>query len=249
MARFVLVHGAFCGAWVWEPLTELLEAAGHSVDTFDLPGLGEDHTPVSEVTLDACADRMCDVLASRPEPAMVVGHSMGGMVITQGSARCPERVVALVYVTAFLPKDGQSLVDLTKLPEGTGDQVQANIVIEGAPPIAVMPVAASRHALYECCTADVANWAIARQRPQPVAPFITPVSIPPGALGDIKRYYVVCTRDQAIPLALQRRMIAENPCAEVAELRTDHTAQLSMPDELARVLDRFAARASVGAQH
>ena len=45
MARFVLVHGAFSGAWIWGPLQERLKAPGHSVDVFDLPGLGDDQTP------------------------------------------------------------------------------------------------------------------------------------------------------------------------------------------------------------
>lgn len=245
MARFVLVHGAFCGAWIWKPLIERLKTKDHSAEAFDLPGLGEDHTPVSEITLDACATRLCEVLASRPEPAIVVGHSMGGIIATHGAARCRERIAALVYVTAFLPKDGQSLLDLTKLPEGAGDQVQANIVIEGEPPVAVMPAAASRHALYDCCAEDATAWAIERQRPQPVAPFITPVSIPPGALDGVNRYYVVCTRDRAMMPALQRRMIAENPCAGVVELDTDHTPQLSMTEELAEVLHRFGVPSSV----
>jgi pimeloyl-ACP methyl ester carboxylesterase len=240
MARFVLVHGAFSGAWIWGPLVERLKAAGHSADAFDLPGLGDDHTPVREVTLDACAARLCEVLAASPEPAIVVGNSMGGIIATQGASRCPERVAALVYVAAFLPKNAQSLLDLTKLPEGSDDQVQANILIEGEPPVAVMPAAASRQALYGSCTDEVAAWAIARQRPQPLAPFATPVSIPTGALDGMNRYYVLCRRDRAIPLQLQRRMIAENACAEVIELDTDHTPHLSMPNELAQALDRFA---------
>ena len=247
MARFVLVHGAFSGAWIWGPLIDHLKAAGHSVDAFDLPGLGDDDTPVSEVTLDGCAVRLCEVLATNSEPAIVVGNSMGGVIATQGAARCPERVAALVYVSAFLPKDGQSLLDLTKLPEGAGDQVQANITIEGDPPVAVMPAAASRPALYGSCTEDVAAWAIARQRPQPIAPFVMPVSIPPGALEGINRYYVLCTRDRAIPPPLQRRMIAENVCVEVIELDTDHTPHLSMTNELAKALDQFATHSSADA--
>ena len=87
-----------------------------------------------------------------------------------GPARCPQRVAALVYVAAFLPKGGQSLLDLTKLPEGADEQVLANVVVEGEPPVAVMPAAASRHALYGSCTKDAAAWAIARQCPQPVSP-------------------------------------------------------------------------------
>jgi pimeloyl-ACP methyl ester carboxylesterase len=244
MARFVLVHGAFSGAWIWGPLMDHLKAAGHSAEAFDLPGLGDDHTPASEVTLDACVTRLCEVLATNSEPAVVAGNSMGGIIATQGAARCPDRVRSLVYVTAFVPKDGQSLLDLTKLPEGAGDQVQANIIIEGEPPVAIMPTAASRQALYGCCTEDVAAWAIPRQRPQPVAPFATPVSIPPRTLDGINRYYVLCTRDRAIPPPLQRRMIAENVCADVIELDTDHTPHLSMTDELAKALHRFATHSS-----
>src|SRR3954464_7849188 len=100
MARFVLVHGAFAGAWIWGPLMERLRAVGHAVEAFDLPGLGDDHTPVSEVTLEACAARLCEVLARSAEPAIVVGNSMGGIIATQGAARCPGRVAAIVYVAA-----------------------------------------------------------------------------------------------------------------------------------------------------
>jgi len=178
----------------------------------------------------------------------VVGHSIGGIVATQGAARCPERVAALVYVAAFLPKDGQSLLDLTKLPEGDGEQVLANVVVDGEPPVAVMPAAASRHALYGSCTEDVAAWAIARQCPQPVSPLPMAVSIPPGALNGINGYYVLCTRDRAIPPPLQRRMVAENMCADVIELDTDHTPQLSMTNELAKALHRFATHSSAGAR-
>jgi len=182
------------------------------------------------------------VLASSSEPAIVAAHSMGGVIATHGSARCPERVAALVYVSAFMPRDGQSLLDLTKLPEGADDQVQANLTIAGDSPVAVLSNAASRAALYGCCAEDVAAWAIARQTPQPLAPFGTPASIPPGALAGTKRYFVLCTQDRAIPPALQRRMIAETGCDEVIELNTDHTPHLSMPKELASALHHFATQ-------
>ena len=65
MARFVFVHGAFGGAWCWEPVTGPLEAEGHTVDALDLPGGGADQTPVEGVTLASCSKRVCDVLAGR----------------------------------------------------------------------------------------------------------------------------------------------------------------------------------------
>lgn len=241
MARFVLVHGAFAGGWIWGPLAKRLMVDGHTVVTPDLPGSGDDNTPPIGVTLDSCAARVCEALQKSSEPSVLAGNSMGGLIATQAAARCPGHVAALVYVAAFAPQDGRSLLDLTRLPEGSEDQVQANIVIEGDPPVATMPAAASRDALYGCCAEDVAAWAIARQRPQAVAPFATPVSIPPGALSGIPRYYVRCLRDRAIPVALQRRMSAEVACAEVIELDTDHTPQLSATEQLADALEHFAS--------
>ena len=134
MARIVLVHGAFAGAWAWEPVVGPLEALGHTVEAPDLPGAGADETPVGEVTLAAYAERVGGVLAARPEPAVLVGVSMGGVVITQVAGNAPERVRSLVFVCAFMPGDGQSLLDLTRYPEGASDMVQANMVVEGDRP-------------------------------------------------------------------------------------------------------------------
>jgi pimeloyl-ACP methyl ester carboxylesterase len=109
MARFVLVHGAFGGAWCWEPVTGQLEAVGHTVEALDLPGSGDDETPVADVTLDAYADRVCAAPAERAEPAVLVGYSMGGVVITQATQQCDECIASLVFVCAFMPSNGQSL--------------------------------------------------------------------------------------------------------------------------------------------
>ena len=98
MARLVLVHGAYGGAWCWSRVVGPLEAAGHTVETLDLPGAGDDLTPVEGVTLEACAARVGDVLAHSNEPALLVGHSMGGVVITQAASNHPDRIASLAYV-------------------------------------------------------------------------------------------------------------------------------------------------------
>jgi pimeloyl-ACP methyl ester carboxylesterase len=236
MARFVLVHGAFGGAWCWEPLVEPLESLGHTVETFDLPGGGDDRTPVGEVTLESCAERVCDVLGRRREPAVLVGYSMGGAVITQAAAKCPEHVESMIFVCAFMPANGQSLLDLTHLPEGEGDMIQANLVIEGDPPVAVLSESATGEAVYNRCTEEQRAWAVARRRPQPVAPFATPVRIDESVLASIPRSYVFTRYDNSIPPALQRRMVREHPCANIVELDADHAPFLSAKNELVAAL-------------
>jgi pimeloyl-ACP methyl ester carboxylesterase len=245
MARIVLVHGAFGGAWNWEGIAGRLEAAGHRVQTLDLPGAGADHTPVEEITLAAYAQRVGEVLASDPEPAMLVGHSMGGVVVTQAASDHPGRVARLVYVCAFMPSDGQSLLDLTQLPEGADDQIQANIVVEGDPPVAHLSAEATRQAVYNCCTDEQAEYGVSRRRPQPVIPFTTPVSVDDATLAAFPRGYVLCERDHSIPPALQRRMVEEHPCeAGVVTIDTDHAPFLSRADELLAALEGFARGAA-----
>jgi pimeloyl-ACP methyl ester carboxylesterase len=235
MARFVLVHGAFAGSWIWGPLTERLEAAGHTVEAPDLPGAGDDKTPVAEVTLDAYAGRISKVLDEGDEPSILVGNSMGGVVITQAAARQPAKVKRLVYVAAFMPADGQSLIDLTSLPEGADDQVQANVVIAGEPPVGTLPDATERD-LNLGCSEEVIEWAVEHTGPQPVVPFTEPVSLN-EEFERIPRSYVICTRDLAIPPTLQRRMVKDRHVTDVVEIPTGHHPQLSTTEELADLLD------------
>jgi pimeloyl-ACP methyl ester carboxylesterase len=239
MTRFVLAHGAFSGAWGWEPMDGPLQARGHTLERFDLPGAGDDRTPAAEVTLDAYAERLLAVLGERPEPAVLVGHSMGGIVITHAAARAPERIEGMVYVAAFLPRDGDSLKALTLLPEGAGDQIQANMEVSGVPPMASIPDDVSRHVRYNGCSEEVIAWALARQRSQPLAPFRQEASVPEGALEGIPLHYVRCLRDHALRPALQQLMLEWAGVESVVELDTGHNPQLSMTEELADTLDSF----------
>ena len=100
--HFVLVHGAWC----WEKVTPLLAAMGHEAHTLDLPGLGNDPAPVSGITLDSYVNAVKDVILSVNEPVVLVGHSMGGLIITQTAELVPDRVQALGYLAAFSPGNG-----------------------------------------------------------------------------------------------------------------------------------------------
>jgi pimeloyl-ACP methyl ester carboxylesterase len=234
MARFVLVHGAFGGAWCWDPAVGPLEAAGHTVTAIDLPGGGDDATPPDQVTLDGYAARVCEVLAEG-EPAVLVGHSMGGVAVTEAALRCPEKIAALAYVAAFAPGAGQSLLALTHLPEGADDQVQANLVLD--PPVAFLPEAVAPDVVYNRCAPETAAREAKKLGRQPLQPFAEPVS---GDVAIAKRLYVLCTEDHSIPPALQRRMIRERGITDVVELDADHAPMVSRTDELVAALDRFA---------
>ena len=236
--RFVLVHGAFVGSWIWGPLAERLEELGHTAEAPDLPGAGDDRTPVEEVTLDAYAERIGELLDASTERSILVANSMGGIVISEAAARRPDRVKRLVYVAAFAPGDGQSLVDLTSLPEGADDLVQQTVVVLGDPPVGTLPPSTCQASNADC-SSEVSDWAMSRTGPQPLAPLTEPVSLNPE-FDRIPRTYVLCTADRIVPPGLQRRMIRDRQLTDVVELDSGHHPQLSRIDELAHLLHQRA---------
>jgi pimeloyl-ACP methyl ester carboxylesterase len=241
-SRILLIHGAFGGAWSWEPVIPGLRAAGHTVEAIDLPGAGADRTPVAEVSLRRYAERISEQLADGP-PAILVGHSMGGMAITQAAGLHPDFVAGLIYVAAFLPNPGESLIDLTRYPEAADDQVQANLTVDGDPPVATMSARGARIAVCHLATDEQAAWADERRGRQPVLPFTQPFTLS-DASGDafaaLPRAYVTCLQDRAINPALQQLMFTRAGCDPIVEIDTDHSPSLTATDELVSALDRIA---------
>jgi pimeloyl-ACP methyl ester carboxylesterase len=240
MATFVLVHGAWGSGWAWGKVAPLLEAAGHRVDALDLPGHGDNPAPASEMTLEANARLVADHVEVAGEPVVLVGHSMGGMSITQAAELVPERIATLVYLTAFLPGDGQSLAQLAD-----GDPaslVAPNLVVDEAAGTCRMNEDAVRAAFYGECSENDARAAAARRVPESLAAITAPVSISEERAGAVPRVYIECLRDRAIGIAKQREMWAARPCRQVFTLDTDHSPLLSRPQETAELLLAVAAR-------
>src|SRR5579864_185825 len=115
MANFILVHGAWQGAWVWDAVTAGLHLRGHQVRTLDLPGSGADRTVAADVTLESYARAIGDAVTAAGAPVTLVGHSMGGIAVSAAAELVAHSLERLVYLSAFLPCDGDSLVSLNTL--------------------------------------------------------------------------------------------------------------------------------------
>jgi pimeloyl-ACP methyl ester carboxylesterase len=92
MSACVLVHGAWHGGWCWDKVVRLLNKEGHRVEAPDLPGHGKNKAPIPEVSLQAYSDSICKILDAQSQPVILIGHSMGGVVISQAAEYRPERI-------------------------------------------------------------------------------------------------------------------------------------------------------------
>jgi pimeloyl-ACP methyl ester carboxylesterase len=241
MSTFVLVHGAWHGAWCWYKLVPALTRAGHRVVAPDLEGLGRDRTPLGQVSLDLWVHGLCSRIEQAGERVILVGHSRGGVVISAVAERMPERVACLAYVTAFLLRDGETVFEIG----GTAGTslVTPNLVVDESNATLTIRDEAVAEVFYGECTLEDVTLARMLLVDEPVAPSTTPLRITPSRFGCVPKIYIECTRDRAIPLDLQRRMAANSSCEIVASLDTDHSPFLSRPRELAANLLALATRA------
>jgi len=238
MATYILVHGAWHGGWCWHRIVARLERAGQRVLAPDLLALGRDRTPAGSVSLADWADQIAALIDAQPEPVVLVGHSRGGIVLSEAAERRPAAIRVLVYVTAFLLEDGCSLQSAAA--EEPESLVGPNLIVADDQRSVRIRDEAVRDIFYgECSDEDVAL-ARALLVPEPTAPLGTPVRTSAANFGRVPRIYVECTRDRAMTLRSQRRMQAALPCRDTITLDTDHSPFLSRPDDLAAALLRAA---------
>jgi pimeloyl-ACP methyl ester carboxylesterase len=239
MSAFVLVHGAWHGGWCWERVTPLLERAGHVVSAPDLPGHGNDRTPIADVTLERYVHRIEETTESLGEPVILVGHSMGGIVLSQLAEAHPEKARVLVFVAAYLLRDGQSVLDIA----AADSDASLLPCLEWAPDglSASVPPQAARTVFYGECSEIDAAAASARLVPQSATPVTTPIHVSDVRFGRVPRAYVECLRDRVVSPAAQRAMYAATPCARIASLASDHSPFYSAPTALVDILLSFAS--------
>src|ERR1700724_4250982 len=118
LATILVAHGAWSAAWAWKKMRPLLRAAGHELLTPTYTGLGERaHLANPAIDLETHIRDVLGVLEFEDlRDVVLLGHSYGGMVATGVADRARDRVAKLIYLDAFVPQDGQSMLDL--LPAG-----------------------------------------------------------------------------------------------------------------------------------
>ena len=210
----------------------LLQARGHRVFAPDLPGMGADKTPLEELTPESWIDFLVDLMRGMAEPVVLVGHSRGGMQISSVAEAAPELVRGLVYLAAFVPRDGQNNLVLAmefcsaELMQGAA---QAN-ASQG------LSLEFARSVFYNTTEDEWATRAAGMLCPEPMAALMVPVSLSAERFGSVSKVYVECLEDRAIPIAGQRKMQENAVFDRVFQLPTDHSPFYSAPELLADTL-------------
>lgn len=228
MADFVLVHGAWHGAWCWKRILPGLWRAGHRAFAVTLTGTGERAHQLSPgISLKTHIDDVAAVMdAEELQQAIVVGHSYGGIVITGLADRMPERIARLVYLDAVVPLPGESWS--SGHPPQTQEQRRQSIAATGSIPPA-------DPALFGLSGED-ADWVARRQTPQPGGVYDDRLQFDAMRVAGLPRTFIDCTSPALATIAVMRERVRKEPGWEVREIPTGHDPMISAPGELLRLL-------------
>ncbi|RYY91973.1 MAG: alpha/beta hydrolase [Comamonadaceae bacterium] len=245
MANFVLVHGAWHGAWCWHRVTTALQAQGHRVHAVTLTGLGERaHLLSPLITLEThIADVMNAIVAEELDQVVLAVHSYAGMLGTAVADRMPERLRHLVYVDAVVPKPGESWsgthASATREARLAAAQASPDYSFP-APDPAVFGLAADDHA-----------WVRRRQTPHPGHTYQAPLAFDAQRVASVARTFIDCTQPALATIDVIRQRVRDarfwdgawvaGGGARLEELATGHDPMVSAPDGLTRLLLQAAA--------
>ncbi|PSL33623.1 alpha/beta fold hydrolase [Chitinophaga ginsengisoli] len=235
---YVLVHGAWQAPYVWDSVQADLVKNGDKVIVVNLPGHGSDTTAPHQLSLDVYRDEVINAIAKADSNVILVGHSMGGMVITDVAEKIPNKIKKLIYIGAYLPATGQALTDLAFSDPGS----QLGPLLR--PSADQLTLDVKRDSLTYLFINDGSQAAkdlvLANYRAEPAIPFTNKVTLTNEGFGAVDKIYIKTLKDVVISPALQDRMIAAAGIKNVLTVNTSHSPFLAEPHTVSGLLIKAA---------
>lgn len=234
----VLVHGAFEDAHVWYAVSAKLQTSGYRVINVNLPGRPSAPLAANLVSGDLYRDTVLKAIDGEAQPVVLVGHSFGGIAISAAAEAAPARIRSLVYLAAYLPQSGESMLSLAK--QDRDSRAGPALHIDEAAGMISVDYAA-RADLF----ANDAPEALRKLLPnlvvdEPLAPIATPVVLTAARFGTVDKVYIHTAQDQVVSPYLQQKMVAATPVRLALTLNTGHIPFLTDTAALTDALEQAA---------
>ncbi len=235
---FVLVHGAWQAPYAWQKVKQQLESKGQKVIVVELPAHGSDQTSPAQVSIDSYSQKVIDAINTTEGKVILVGHSMGGIVVSEVAEKIPSKIQKLIYVGAFVPANGQSLMELSMMDKQSllgasivpsQDQLTLDVKKENLINI-----------FCQDATKDEQEMVLKNYRAEPATPFTNKVTVTDQNFGSVDKYYIHTTQDHAVGIDLQNQMVKAANITHVYSVNTGHCPFITQPAEITKLLLQIA---------
>lgn len=231
---FVLVHGSWQGAWIWQKVKEDLEKKGHRVVPVELPAHGDDPTSPANVSMEMYRDKVASFIGELGTKVILVGHSMGGAVITATAEKIPDKIEKLVYIGAFVPANGDDLLKLQGMDQGS----ELGPALVPSEDLLTIGVKADKLVYLFCQdgSKEIQELLVAKYRTEPTIPFTYTFALTSANFGKVNKYYIHTAQDRVISPDYQKKMADAANITKRYTLNTGHSPFLSKPSLVSSTL-------------
>ena len=237
MANYCLVHGAWRGGWIWKKVARQLRAEGHCVYTPTLTGVGErSHLMNTTINLSSNIEDVVNVIKFEElDDVILCGHSYGGMIITGVADLISERIAALVYLDAFVPEDGDSVLKL--LPDSRQLSWIENVASYEGYRIPAPPAAAFQVNMRD------RSWVDSMCTPHPLATWTEGIRLRGNHRNVKHRIFVLASGWEPSAFKQVYEKLQKDPAWTIRKIECGHDAMLDEPEEIVKILREAAKRA------
>ena len=232
--HFVLIHGAWHGAWCWEGVIKALEEAGHTAEAPTMPGhqLDDDR---SRIKFDDYVTKIIQTLNRQEAPVVLAGHSSAGFLLQSAAPKAPDKIAHLIFINAFVLPDGKRQFDLVPPEAAEGMTAAAQASPDNCVPVIEDFV---RHQLMSGESTEMQDSLIARLVPQPLALFTTPVSTREFENLTLPITVLFCKDDVSLPPGAYLAMAQGLGDFNLIEVEGGHETLFTRPEIIAGALVR-----------
>lgn len=233
-----LVHGAFEDAHIWDAVSAKLQANGYRVINVDLPGRPSAPMASNLVSNELYRDTVLKAIKGESKPVVLVGHSFGGIAVSTVAEAAPTKIKTAVYLAAYLPQDGDSMLSLAK--EDRDSKAGPALMIDETKGMISVKYSA-RADLF----ANGAPEGLRKMLPdliidEPLGPIATPVKLTAERFGKVDKVYIHTAQDQVVSPYLQQKMVVATPVRMEFTLNTGHTPFLTDVAGLVSAIEQSA---------
>ena len=233
LSTIILLHGAFQDGSTWKKVEPLLTAAGYKVVVINLPGRAGDGADPKTLTTDTYRDAVLKAVKAETNPVILVGHSFGGITITNVAEAAPDRIKALVYLSAYLPQDGQSLMALATTDRDSFLGKPGNLML--TPDYSVASIKDDQKAEIFANDANDSDreQIVASLIPEAGGPQGMPVRVTDANFGRVPKFYIETTQDHCVSPYLQEQMMSKAKLVKVFKIDAGHASYITQPKAVA----------------
>jgi len=229
MKKYIFIHGASQGSWCWHKIEDLLKSKNIDYEAPDLPGHGNDKTPLHKITFNKYVESIRKIIKKTDKKIILAGHSMGGFIASQVAELDYKKIDKIIYIASLIPKNNETISGILKMDKKS--KLLQNSIISEDKSYIELNLNNINEILFNNCSSEDIEFGKQKLCKQATLPFNTPIKLT-EKFEKIPKYYIKTLYDNSLSIELQNELCNRYNNIITKEIKSGHAPFFSNYREL-----------------